>query len=101
MAENHDHDHAHYHPHSPHDHEHLSGDHTHDHLTDPAKIKALLEFMIEHNKQHGEEIADLAHSLYHAGQNEAADLLGNGVKDFENGNEKLIEALAILSGGKA
>jgi hypothetical protein len=98
-----DHDHTHFHPHSPHDHEHLATEHTHDHehLTDPAKIKALLEYMIDHNRQHGEEIAGLAHSLYHAGQNDAADLLCEAAKDFESRNDKIAKALALLNGEKA
>jgi hypothetical protein len=78
---------------SPHDHIHP---HTHEHIEDPAKITALLSYMVDHNRQHGEEIHGLAHSLYHAGQQEAADLLDQGLKDFEKGNEKLAKALNLL-----
>jgi hypothetical protein len=87
-----------------HDHLHL---HTpHEHIDDPAKISALLTYMVDHNKQHGEEIRGLAHSLSHAGQQEsrgewiaAAELLDEGVKDFEKGNEKLAKALELLHRG--
>jgi hypothetical protein len=96
-----DHSHFHLHTHqpgpnaegSPHDHLHP---HTHEHIEDPAKITALLGYMVDHNRQHGEEIHGLAHSLSHAGQQEAADLLDQGQKDFEKGNEKLAKALNLL-----
>jgi hypothetical protein len=76
-----------------HDHKH---EHSHEHLEDPAKIEALLAYMLDHNQRHGEEIGGLAHSLYHAGSEEAAKLLEEGVKDFEKGNEKLAKALELI-----
>jgi hypothetical protein len=94
MENGHD-DHLHIHTSQGHDHVHP---HTHEHLEDPAKIKALLDYMVDHNQHHGEEIRELAHSLYHAGQQEAADLLNDGVKDFDQGNEKLAKALKLLGG---
>jgi hypothetical protein len=91
-------DHDHLHLHTPHEHDHVHP-HTHGHIDDPAKIEALLTYMADHNKQHGEEISALAHSLSHAGQSEAAGLLDAGVQDFEKGNEKLAKALDLLRGG--
>jgi hypothetical protein len=88
-------DHNHFHLHTPRDHEHIHP-HTHAPVEDPAKIRALLSYMVDHNRQHGEEIRGLAHSLSHAGQREAADLLDRGVSDFEKGNEKLAKALELL-----
>jgi hypothetical protein len=78
-----------------HEHEHGHG-HSHEHLEDPAKIEALLAYMLDHNQHHGEEIDGLAHSLHHAGNGEAAKLLEEGVKDFEKGNEKLAKALELI-----
>ncbi|MDR1586953.1 MAG: hypothetical protein LBS57_05810 [Treponema sp.] len=82
----HDHPHNHEHPH----------EHGHEHLTEPEKIEALLAYMLDHNQSHGREINSLAHSLYHAGKENAAKLLEEGLKDFEKGNEKLAKALELL-----
>jgi hypothetical protein len=73
-------------------------------LTEPGKTEALLAYMLDHNRSHGKEIGDLAHSLYHAGKENAAKLLEEGLKDFERGTEKLAKALELLrpagEGGK-
>jgi hypothetical protein len=90
----HDHDHEHLYEHG-HGHSH-GHDHNHEHLEDPAKIEALLAYMLDHNQHHGEEISGLAHSLNHGGNGEAAKLLEEGVKDFEKGNEKLAKALELI-----
>jgi hypothetical protein len=90
----HSHSHEHGHPHG----------HDHEHLTDPEKTEALLAYMLDHNRSHGAEIGELAHSLYHAGKEDAAKLLDEGFKDFEKGTEKLAKALELLrpagEGGK-
>jgi hypothetical protein len=66
-----------------------------------AKTKALLEYMLGHNRDHAGELGELAHKLHHAGFGAAADILGAGVKDFDQGNEKLAKALELIKGGKA
>jgi hypothetical protein len=65
-----------------------------------AKINALLGFMLNHNREHAEELANVAHKLRHAGKNEAAGLLEDAVKEFHGGNEKLKKALDLLTGGE-
>ncbi|AEF82544.1 hypothetical protein [Leadbettera azotonutricia] len=82
-------------PHDHHDHEH------HGDAGGQAKTLPLLQYMIEHNKSHAQELAELAHTLHHAGSDGAAELIGKGVKDFEAGNAKLEEALKLLDTGKA
>jgi hypothetical protein len=79
----HEHGHEHHH-----DHEHGAAD-------DPAKILSVLGYMLEHNKSHAGDLAELAHKLRHADNDAAADLIGVGVKDFEAGNGKLEEALNL------
>jgi hypothetical protein len=106
----HDHDHSHddhshdaghnhdSHHHHEHGHDHDEG-HTHGETGDLTKITALLDYMLDHNKHHAEELADMAHDLYHADLGGAAALVEAGVKDFETGNEKLKEALKLIKGG--
>lgn len=90
----HEHEHTHSHPH-PHSHSHP---HTHDGPPDITRIKALLGYMLEHNRDHAGELGALAHQLQHAGLDRAADILNAGVKDFDRGNEKLAEALSLIHG---
>jgi uncharacterized protein YidB (DUF937 family) len=66
-----------------------------------AKTRALLEYMLGHNRDHAGELGELAHKLRHAGLGAAADVLISGVKDFDRGNEKLAQALELIKGGKA
>jgi hypothetical protein len=89
----HEHEHAHNHPY-PHSHSHP---HTHG-PPDIARIKTLLGYMLEHNREHAGELGSLAHELRHAGLDGAADTLDDGVKDFDRGNEKLAEALDRIQG---
>jgi hypothetical protein len=56
--------------------------------------------MLDHNREHTDELGDLAHNLSHAGQGGAADSIHEAVKDFQNGNEKLAKALALIKDGK-
>jgi hypothetical protein len=55
--------------------------------------------MLEHNRSHTDDLAELAHKLYHAGNSAAADLIAAGVKDFEAGNGRLEEALRLIKTG--
>jgi hypothetical protein len=55
--------------------------------------------MLEHNKSHAGELKDLAEKLAQEGHQKPADLLSEGVKDFERGNAKLAEVLEQLHGG--
>jgi ABC-type Zn2+ transport system substrate-binding protein/surface adhesin len=93
--------HVHQHKHC-HDHDHgCDHDHTHEHEAggEQAKLASFLGYMLEHNRSHAEELAELAHKLYHSGGAAAADLIAGGVKDFEAGNGKLEEALKLIKTG--
>ena len=49
-------------------------------VPDLAKISALLDYMTDHNRQHAAEVGDFAHQLYHAGKENAAQLLEKAVE---------------------
>jgi bacterioferritin (cytochrome b1) len=68
---------------------------------DAGKIPSILEYMLEHNRSHAGELAELARKLRHAGNSASAELIGKGVKDFEAGNSRLEEALTLLKTGNA
>ena len=55
---------------------------------------ALLGYMADHNRQHAQELHELAHSV----DGEAAQLLHEAVVDLTVSSEKLAEALRILKG---
>lgn len=77
-------EHTHPHPH----------EHGHESAASPEEKLALLNYMLGHNRSHTEELHDLAHSLEGAPH----DLLHAAVEAYENGNEKLAEALRLLKG---
>ncbi|MFP3041013.1 hypothetical protein LQZ19_04220 [Treponema primitia] len=92
-------------PHRDHEHEHThSHEHVHEHshgnTGDLNKLKTLLQYMLDHNREHASELGDLAHNLYHADQKESADVINDAVKDFEKGTEKLVKALGLIKDGK-
>lgn len=104
----HDHDHSHVHTHThehthdgeTHSHEH-SHDHSHGHShageKDPMKTAvALLDYMANHNSQHAAELAEVGEMIRNLGKGDAADKIADGVKAFEEANEKLKEALALV-----
>jgi galactokinase/mevalonate kinase-like predicted kinase len=64
-----------------------------------TKLKTLLKYMVDHNREHAAELGDLAHNLYHAGQHTSADVINDAVKDFETGTEKLVKALDLIKEG--
>ncbi|MDR1955786.1 MAG: hypothetical protein LBQ30_02920 [Treponema sp.] len=74
--------------------------HCHEHPQDISQVRALLEYLLEHNRHHAGELGDMAHTLSHAGLEEAAGILRKGVQDFESGNEKLAQALELIQKGQ-
>ncbi len=88
----HDHHHDHEHDHSrPHGHEHCHGG-----VATPADVKALLEYMTNHNVQHANELAEMGEKLRSLGKTEAADRIAQGVEAFSQANAKLAEALELV-----
>ena len=88
----HDHHHDHEHDHSrPHGHEHCHGG-----VATPADVKALLEYMTNHNVQHANELAEMGEKLRSLGKTEAADRIAQGGEAFSQANAKLAEALELV-----
>jgi rubrerythrin len=77
------------------------GLHVHGHTGDAEQTKAVLSFMLEHNRRHAEELSELSGKLRAEGLNEAANLIDESAKDLNRGNEKLAAAAATLKGGDA
>lgn len=99
VTQTHEHTHEHTHSHEhPHDHGHLhDGDSPHEHAHTPREqLAALMKYMVGHNAAHTKELADLASQLEQSGQPSAVEKVKAAVSAFEQGNEKLAEALAEL-----
>ncbi len=67
-------------------------DHSHEHI-EPAETLAILNYMLDHNRHHAEELHDIAHS---AQPEEAAKLLHEAVTLFGQANDKLEQALQLM-----
>ncbi len=88
--------------HEDHTHVHEHG-HTHshcccgEHKTQPLDENlALLNYMLEHNRHHGEDLHELYHSLAAVGKTDAAKLVAEALHFYDHGNEKLAEASKLL-----
>ena len=92
MHDHHFHDHHHDHHHHDHDHDH---DHHHDH-TPMEELVALMQYMCGHNAAHARELAELAHQIAHAGNEDAYGKVMYAVSKFEEGNAILGEVLHNL-----
>ncbi len=106
----HSHEHDHVHPHE-HDHLHEAGhEHHHSHdcsgncsgcasacsHTPMEELKALMQYMANHNAAHARELAALAAELDKAGNHPAYEQVMAAVSDFEKGNLRLTAVLASL-----
>lgn len=77
--------------------EHMHHDHPHTHEVkehSQEETLALLNYMIDHNRHHAEELHELAHSA----KEEAEVLIHEAVELFDQGNEKLEKALQLMKG---
>ncbi len=99
QVHDHAHEHSHEHPHE-HAHDHAHQCHCHDgqkeHSTEESL--ALLNYMIEHNRHHGEDLHEIFHALEKAGHKPEAELVHKAMHLFEDGNETLAEAYKLLGG---
>jgi len=110
------HTHAHEHAHS-HEHEHAHG-HEHPHGSCPGaaacnsdcagcdrdprdEVVALMQYMVNHNTAHANELAQLAGRLKELGDVTAFEQVMQAVSDFEKGNMRLSTVLAALNVPKA
>ena len=91
------HDHHHEHAHE-HEHEH---EHAHERPRSSALdgATAALGYMIEHNAAHADELKSLAQKLRDSGRGAEAEIILEGVKNFDAGNARLGEALDKLRAG--
>ena len=94
MHDHHFHDHHHDHHHHDHDHHHHDHDH-HEH-TPMEELVALMKYMCGHNAAHARELAELAHQIAHAGNEDAYGKVMYAVSKFEEGNAILGEVLHNL-----
>lgn len=101
MHEDHSHIHDHAHEHGfDHDHPHTHEAHEHEGLVSHTcdETLKLLEYMLDHNRHHGEDLHEIYHALVQAGKTQAADIVHEAMHNYDHGNEKLAEALKLLGG---
>ena len=106
----HEHVHAHTHDGGDHAHTHADGELTeHQHSHDCAhdcgtcggcdpmqETLALMQYMVNHNAAHANELAGLAQKLEELGNRAAAEQVRAAVSEFEKGNLRLATVLAAL-----
>lgn len=97
-------EHGHCHGHA-HDHTH---DHAHDHEhcgscgsgCEPKKPgseqEALLSYMLDHNKHHAAELADVAKKFRETGKEDVAVQIEKAIENFDKGNLYLSLALSLV-----
>ena len=90
------HFHDHHHDHHHHDHDHHHHDHDHHEHTPMEELVALMQYMCGHNAAHARELAELAHQIAHAGNEDAYGKVMYAVSKFEEGNAILGEVLHEL-----
>lgn len=80
--------------HDGYDHHH----HDHDHAPaeTAAEMTAVLTYMLQHNIHHGEELKKLSETLAEKGMAAASEEILEGVRFFEQGNQKLAAALELV-----
>ena len=104
--DHHHHDH-HHHDHHHHDHDHHHHDHCHSDCgscqskcehTPMEELMALMQYMVNHNAAHANELAQLAKQFQVAGNGAAYEQVMAAVSDFEKGNMRLSVVLNSLKG---
>ena len=63
-------------------------------MTD-EEVLALLNYMLDHNRHHADELHDICHALEDEGKAEAAAALTEALHAFDHGNDKLEKALEL------
>ncbi|NCB73248.1 MAG: hypothetical protein EOM51_00675 [Clostridia bacterium] len=109
VNDNHSHEHNHGHEHEAGQEHCCCGEHTHEHghshehccsgeqkTQSAVENMALLNYMIDHNRHHNEDLHELLHSLEASGKNETAALVAEAMHFYEHGTEKLEDALELL-----
>lgn len=75
-----------------HGHEHTH-EHTHGETQEQDKTLVLIQYMLDHNTHHADELAEMADSL--AYDKEIANAIMDAVADFRRGNEKLARVISL------
>ena len=83
-------------------HTHSHGDEVHSHTPDQNatpidELLTLMKYLVSHNDDHAQEVADLAQELKTAGKDMAYDEIMDAVADFDMVNAKLAAILETLS----
>ena len=100
-----EHGHCHGHEHE-HDHEHCH-EHTHDHSHEGcgcgcgdhkpgSEQEALLSYMLDHNKHHAAELAEVAKKFRETGKEDVAVQIEKAIENFDKGNLYLNLALSLV-----
>jgi ferritin len=79
-----------YHGHS---HEEKNGDAS---VMSKSKLKAILSYMKEHNREHANELHGLLGFIKELDADEILDLIENGAKSIEEAAEQIEQALELL-----
>ena len=66
--------------------------------TPKEELMALMQYMVNHNTAHANELAGLAKKLEESGDKAACDQVMLAVSDFEKGNLRLSAILASMRG---
>ncbi|NLM83318.1 MAG: hypothetical protein GX189_01245 [Clostridiales bacterium] len=82
------HDHDHHHPHD-HDHDTL--------LKSVTEVAKFLQYTLQHNAHHEEELESLAHSLDHLSKTAEADEIRACIAELKKVDARLAALLDILS----
>ena len=61
----------------------------------PEEVLALLNYMLDHNRHHADELHVICHALEDEGKAEAAAALAEALHAFDHGNDKLEKALEL------
>ncbi|MBR3704384.1 MAG: hypothetical protein IKM11_02725 [Oscillospiraceae bacterium] len=62
-----------------------------------AQLCALMNYMVDHNASHANELADLAQQLKAAGKDGAFEKVMAAVEEFNKGNQILADVLKDLA----
>lgn len=98
-----EHGHCHGHAHD-HDHEHCH-EHTHEHSHEGcgcgahkpgSEQEALLSYMLDHNKHHAAELAEVAKKFRETGKEDVAVQIEKAIENFDKGNLYLSLALSLV-----
>ena len=93
----HTHSHEHGHSHCPSQAAGCNSDCAHCDVDPKAELVALMQYMVNHNAAHANELAQLAQRLKDMGEEIAFEQVMQAVSDFEKGNMRLSTVLAAMN----